>query len=113
MKHPGFGSFGTAAGMLFVFGVQALAQGMASGNVPAAPKPKASGLPFYARFTDVAREAGLTMKFVNGRPDRKKYIVEANGTGVAFTDYNNDGRVDVFLVNSTRFEAMPKGQEPV
>ena len=85
---------------------------MASGNVTAAPRPKFSGLPFPAAFTDVAFEAGLRMNFVQGRPDKKRYIVEANGTGVAFLDYNNDGLLDVFLVNGSQFEPFSKGNAP-
>jgi enediyne biosynthesis protein E4 len=90
----------------------ALPQGMVSGNVTAAARPKFSGLPFPVTFVDVAKQAGLDAVFVNGRPDRKQYIVEANGTGVAFLDYNNDGLLDIFLVNSTRFEPFPPGKEP-
>jgi hypothetical protein len=90
----------------------AAAQGIATGNVPTAPRPKFSGLPFPASLVDVAKVSGVTAPFVQGRSDRKKYIVEANGTGVAFVDYDNDGLLDIFLVNSTRFEALPKGQEP-
>jgi hypothetical protein len=91
----------------------AFCQGIATGNLPAVPRAKSSGVPFRASFTDVTREAGLTAKFVQGDPARKKYIVEANGTGVAFIDYDNDGRLDVFLVNGSRLEPFPKGQEPV
>jgi hypothetical protein len=43
---------------------------------------------------------------------RKKYIVEANGTGVAFLDFNGDGLLDVFLVNGSGFQPFTKGQEP-
>ncbi len=89
------------------------AQGIATGNVSAAPRARFSGQPWAANFTDVAARAGLDMRFVQGRPGRKPYIVEANGTGVAFTDFDNDGLLDVFLVNATRFEAFPKGQEPI
>jgi hypothetical protein len=88
-------------------------QGIATGNVSAAPRAKFSGLPWSARFLDVAAHAGLDMKFVQGPPGRKSYIVEANGTGVAFLDYDNDGLLDVFLVNGTRAEPFPKGAEPV
>ena len=59
----------------------------------------------------MAAQAGLTMKFTYG-DERKKYIVEANGSGVAFLDYDNDGLQDIFLVNGSRLEGFPKGQEP-
>jgi len=74
-------------------------QGMAGGNAAPAPRPKFSGKAFPAHLADVAPQAGLDMEFVCGRPDRKEYIIEANGTGVAFVDYDGDGWLDVFLVN--------------
>lgn len=92
--------------------VDARAQGIATGNAPAAPRPKLSGRPFEARFTDVARESGITAPNVLGSAARKKYIIEANGAGIAFVDYDNDGLLDVFQVNGTKFEPVPKGQEP-
>jgi enediyne biosynthesis protein E4 len=52
------------------------------------------------------------MRFTSGNEQSKKYIVEANGTGVAFLDYDNDGRQDIFLVNGSRLEGLPKGEPP-
>jgi hypothetical protein len=99
--------------LLLAWALPGMPQGIATGNVAAAPRAKFSGLPFPVSFTDVALDAGLKMKFVLGRPDKKRYIVEANGTGVAFLDYNSDTLPDVFLVNGSRFEPFAKGQEPV
>jgi hypothetical protein len=55
-------------------------------------------------FTDDAAKAGLGMRFVYGSEERKKYIIEANGSGVAFLDYDNDGRIDIFLLNGSRLD---------
>lgn len=52
------------------------------------------------------------MQFASGSERSKKYIIEANGSGVAFLDYDNDGRQDVFLVNGSRLEGYPKGDAP-
>jgi hypothetical protein len=88
------------------------AQGIATRN--AAPKPKAalSGRPFPVRFTDVARSSGLDMQFVSGNEQSKKYIIEANGTGVAFLDFDGDGRQDVFLVNGSKLEGFEGREAP-
>lgn len=55
------------------------------------------------RFVDRAARAGLTAINASGDIAKKKYILEMNGSGVAFIDYNRDGYVDLFLVNGTRF----------
>jgi enediyne biosynthesis protein E4 len=65
-----------------------------------------------AYFTDVAKEAGLTMMNVFGGVDTKKYIIETTGTGVAIFDYDNDGWPDIFIVNGTNLEGFPAGKAP-
>jgi hypothetical protein len=49
-------------------------------------------------FTDITAQAGITFKHV-ASPE-KKYIVESMSGGVAMFDYDNDGKLDIFLVNS-------------
>jgi len=67
---------------------------------------------FSVTFVDVAQRARLTSPIIYGGLDRKKYIIETNGCGVAFFDYDNDGWMDIFLLNGTRLEELPKGKEP-
>jgi hypothetical protein len=68
-----------------------LAQGVATRNVKPVPRGKPSGIPFDARFTDVAAQAGLTLPVIYGGLEHKNYILETVGCGVAFFDYYNDG----------------------
>ena len=50
------------------------------------------------RFTDVTRESGVNFRHVNGAsPD--KHLVETVGSGGLFFDYDNDGWIDIFLVD--------------
>jgi hypothetical protein len=84
-------------------------QGIASRNIAAQAKPAPSGRPFDAHFTDVSREAGLHAPVVYGGVESKKYILEANGCGCAFIDYDNDGWMDIFLLSGTRLEGNPQG----
>jgi hypothetical protein len=49
-------------------------------------------------FRDVTREAGITFQH-HSAPD-KKYIVESMSGGVALFDFDNDGRVDIYFVDS-------------
>ncbi len=82
-------------------------QGIATRDVKAQPKPAPSGKVFNAHFTDVAHEAGLRAPVIYGGIDAKKYILEANGCGCAFIDYDNDGWMDIFLLSGTRLEGDP------
>ena len=49
-------------------------------------------------FENVAKAVGLTFTHVNGA-SRDKYLVETMGSGAAFLDYDNDGWIDLFLVD--------------
>lgn len=70
--------------------------------------------PLGVQFVNVAKEAGLRHKTIFGAEARNKYLLETTGCGVAFIDYDNDGWLDLFFVNGTRFESnYPKGSEPV
>jgi hypothetical protein len=64
-------------------------------------------------FLDVAKESGLNAKTFFGGEHKNKYLLETTGCGVAFYDYDNDGWLDIFLVNGWRLEGFQKGQEPV
>jgi len=50
------------------------------------------------QFTDITKTAGITFKHV-ASPE-KRYIVESMSGGVALFDYDNDGDLDIYLVNS-------------
>ncbi|HXB57433.1 MAG TPA: CRTAC1 family protein [Vicinamibacteria bacterium] len=71
-----------------------------------------AGEPLGFAFKNVAREAGLDAVTVFGGQKTNKYLLETTGCGVAFLDYDNDGWLDVFLVNGTTLEGFPKGKEP-
>jgi len=83
--------------------------GMASRGVAPQPRGKPSGLPFHARFTDVAAKAGLHEPVIFGPEGRSDYIIESMGCGVAFLDYDNDGWMDVFVLSGTRREGPVAG----
>ena len=63
-------------------------------------------------FTNIAREAGLVAATVYGGKETNKYLLETTGCGAAVLDYDEDGWLDIFLVNGTVLEGFPKGQEP-
>jgi len=90
-----------------------LAQGVATRNAQPVKEGPRSDRPFDARFVDVAAEAGLDVKMVVGSEVRKKYIIEANGTGVAFFDYDNDGLIDLYLVNGSTLDPPKADEQPI
>jgi len=56
-------------------------------------------------FQDVAAKAGLTgWHHVMGTPE-KKFIIETVGSGVGLLDYDNDGWLDIYLVNGSTYDA--------
>ena len=61
----------------------------------------------------MARESGLNAKTIFGGEHKNKYLLETTGCGAAFYDYDNDGWLDIFLVNGTRLEGFPAGSEPI
>jgi hypothetical protein len=79
-----------------------------TGSKPDLPESNDLGV----SFLNVARESGLNVKTIFGGEHRNKYLLETTGCGVAFYDYDNDGWLDIFLVNGWRLEGFPAGSEP-
>ena len=70
-------------------------------------------------FTDIAAAAGLRSPSIYGNSDRTRFIIEANGAGVALIDYDRDGWLDAFVLSGTRLDdaarrdaTFPPGQGP-
>jgi len=82
----------------------ALVLAVLAGSLAAAPQTSAAVI----RLVDVAGEAGLTLLNVCGGPS-KDYIVEVNGNGAAVFDHDNDGDMDVLIVNGSTLGQMARG----
>ena len=76
-----------------------------------APSGRADTAPPTVDFRDIAPEAGLTAENVSGDADNKRYILETTGDGVAIFDLDNDGLMDVFLVNGTTLDGKGPGEK--
>ncbi|MBV9885926.1 MAG: VCBS repeat-containing protein, partial [Acidobacteria bacterium] len=62
-------------------------------------------------FSDITKSAGLDkFRHHSGTPE-KISIIDAPGAGVALLDYDNDGWLDIYLVNGSTAAAM-RGKEP-
>jgi hypothetical protein len=100
----------------------ASSQPMGSGNAPAAapangPRKAAVTADGFVDsgpvvFGDITRAAGLSgWKHTMGAAD-KGLICDVNGSGVGLIDYDNDGWLDIYLVNGSNFNALDGKQEP-
>lgn len=67
--------------------------------------------PDRPQLVEVGEAAGVRVKVLSGAPE-KKQVVECNTGGVALFDYDLDGDVDIFVVNGSRLEGFPPGEEP-
>jgi len=60
--------------------------------------------PASVQFNDITTNSGITFKHTPS--PEKKYIAESMSGGVALFDYDNDGFLDIFLVNSLTVELL-------
>jgi len=64
------------------------------------------------KFSDITDRTGLKFQYLASHTT-KKYLPETMGAGVALFDYDNDGRLDLFLVNGAPIDdPTPKGTIP-
>jgi hypothetical protein len=60
-------------------------------------------------FRDVTKEAGIDAKTFCGTKE-KRSILDVNGSGVCWFDYNNDGLTDLYIVNGSTVAALKSGK---
>ena len=62
-------------------------------------------------FTDITKKAGIDFKYTIGDFTYKN-IIESSGSGITVFDYNNDGLMDLYLMNGTYLEGIsdPEGK---
>ena len=69
-----------------------------------------TGVP--GKFVDVSSSLGVRFQHLASHTS-KKYLPETMGAGVALFDYDNDGRLDIFLVNGAPLsDPTAKGTAP-
>lgn len=65
-----------------------------------------------AKFDDITVPLGINFEYIASHTS-KKYLIETMGSGVALFDYDNDGRLDIFVVNGAPLsDPTPKGTTP-
>ena len=76
-------------------------------SVKSAPGPPIS---VPVRFTDAARAAGINFKQDATATDQKYYL-ETMGTGLGWVDYDQDGLMDLYLVQSAATDIYKPPQD--
>jgi len=68
--------------------------------------------PSTIRFENIVDQLNIRFKY-EASATSQKYLPETMGSGVALFDYDNDGRLDIFVVNGAHIDdPMPKGAMP-
>jgi enediyne biosynthesis protein E4 len=67
---------------------------------------------YFPRYIDVGKDAGLLAKTVLVGDESKDFLLSTTGGGIALFDYDNDGWLDIFVVNGWGLKEFPKGEEP-
>src|SRR5438874_2296035 len=67
---------------------------------------------YFPNYVDVALQAGLTARTVIAGHESKDFLLSTTGGGIALFDYDNDGWLDIFVVNGSGLARFPKGEEP-
>jgi hypothetical protein len=100
-----------------LLGISLLAAGQSIGQTDATPKHSTGSTastkePIPGLFVDTATKSGLNfMGFAQHTPT--KYLIETMGSGVAVFDFDNDGRLDIFMVNGASItDPSPRAQCP-
>jgi hypothetical protein len=63
------------------------------------------------RFEDMAARAGLTGSHLS-RPDNR-YVIESTSGGAGFIDCDNDGKLDIVMINGSSVDRYRQGGDPM
>jgi enediyne biosynthesis protein E4 len=94
---------------LLLLGISCLSQDSNPPLKPVKSDSSASAPPL--KFRDIAAEAGLTT--TPSFSTDKHYLFETSGGGIALFDCDNDGKLDIVVVNDSTVERLQHGGDPM
>src|SRR6267378_3588768 len=80
-------------------------------KLPTPAKKDRSGLPPIPTFKDIAKDVGLSASHI-AAPEAR-YVIDSTSGGVGLFDCDDDGRLDVVLVNGSTVERYRAGSDPL
>jgi hypothetical protein len=80
-------------------------------KLPTPAKKDRSGLPPIPAFKDIAKDVGLTA--VHIAAPEAHYVIDSTSGGAGLFDCDDDGRLDVVLINGSTVERMRAGGDPL
>ena len=98
----------SAAGMVGALAAAGVLLALHRGLAESAP-PASSPASIPVHFTDIARAAGINFK-QDSTASEQKYYLETMGTGLGWIDYDQDGLMDLYLVQSAATDAYQPPQ---
>jgi hypothetical protein len=63
-------------------------------------------------FVDATGEAGIELPSLTGSVEQS-YLIDSSGNGVAFLDYDRDGRLDALVVRGSNLDGLAGGGDPL
>ena len=83
----------------------------ASDKLSSRPNAERKDFPPVPTFKDIAAEVGLTSSHISSVD--KRYILESMSGGIGVFDCDNDGRLDIVMVNASTVERFRNGGDPL
>jgi enediyne biosynthesis protein E4 len=96
----------------FFFITMCLALSLPAQTLPSPSAPASASRPTPGSFVDITQSSHVVFN-AQASHTTKKYLIETMGSGAALFDYDNDGRLDIFLVNGAPLsDPTPLGAIP-
>src|SRR5213595_1344649 len=92
-------AFGLTSSMRAILALSAMSVAAIQLGSSAGQAPKTQGERITVRYTDIRQSAGITFRQDSTQTD-EKYYLETMGTGVGWIDYDQDGLMDLYFVQS-------------